>query len=71
MKKSILPLALALVLVCAPAALADHIPPMGPTPPSSNAQLTPGENASETAHAAVSTAVQVLLDLIALGVGGR
>lgn len=70
MKKLLAPLSLALVLICAPSVLADHIPPMGSaTSHSSSAQPTHEERASETAHAAVSTAVQVILNLIALGVG--
>ena len=70
MKKLLMPVVLALVLVCAPSVFADHIPPMGSaTSASSNAQPAHEDHSSETAHAAVSTAVQVILNLIALGVG--
>lgn len=70
MKKSLFALSVVLVLACAPVALAEHIPPVGADPPSSSTvQSTHEDHASATADAAVSTAVQVILNLIALGVG--
>ena len=70
MKKPLFTLSLALVLACAPVALAEHIPPMGADSSSaSTARSTHEDHASATADAAVSTAVQVILNLITLGVG--
>ena len=58
------------LLVCAPCAFAEHIPPMNPgTPPSSASRPAHEDHASETADAAVAKAVQVILNLIVLGIG--
>jgi hypothetical protein len=71
MKKSLALVTLALVLACPPCAFGDHIPPMNPNPPSgSTTQPSHEDHASPVAEAAVSTAVQVILSLIARGVGG-